>query len=34
MVSQLNHDAGALLITAEKLAKREFATLPLKAASR
>ena len=29
MVSQLNHDAEALLITAEKLAKREFATLPL-----
>ena len=33
MVSQLNHDAEALLITAEKLAKREFATLPLQGAS-
>ncbi len=29
LVSQLNHDAEALLVTAEKLAKRKFTTVPV-----
>lgn len=29
LVSQLNHDAEAILVTAEKLARRRFATLPI-----
>jgi uncharacterized protein (DUF58 family) len=29
LVSQLNHDAQAILVTAEKLAKRQFTTMPV-----
>jgi hypothetical protein len=29
LVSQLNHDAEAILVTAEKLAKRRFTTIPI-----
>jgi uncharacterized protein (DUF58 family) len=32
LVSQLNHDAEAIMVTAEKLAKRRFTTIPVEAA--
>ena len=31
VVSQLNHDAEALMVTAEKLSRREFTTIPIQA---
>jgi len=31
LVSQLNHDAEAILVTAEKLSKRKFTTIPVEA---
>lgn len=32
LVSQLNHDAEALMVTTEKLSKRGFTTIPMEAA--
>ncbi len=32
LVSQLNHDAEAIMVTAEKLARRRFTTIPIEAA--